>query len=214
MPTLPMQAHSQAANGWHGVFAPGGYEWWRFCAEGEGQRVVVTFFDGWPVDPAYVRGYARYRRRPTRVVPPLPRDCRGVEAVVSRSGQAEHRLTMRLPPSGLIATDDPSRITIGESRMEIRPDGSFGLQVQTEPSLAIEMVFRPPSLDMSIQPTASAGAGQRHHWLASPCRYAVAGTISQEPFTATGTWDHAWGVLPLGTDLRRWMQDAARPLET
>ncbi len=196
-----MQAHPRAASGWHGGFAPGGYEWWRFCAEGEGRRVVVTFYDGWPVDRLYRRAYHRYRRQPTRRTPPLPCDCRGFEASVYRGDQVEHRLALRLPPGELIATDDPSRIAIGLSRMEIEPDGSIRLHVQEQPPFAITLAFRPPAgVAASILGDPAVIAGQAN-WLAAPYRYDVTGMIGQQTLSATGTWDHGWGDLRQGLEL-------------
>src|SRR5688500_2921934 len=60
----------------HRVRSPGGYEWWHVeaCDASADLVVRIDLFDGDPFNPAYRRAYARYRRRPTRVAPPVPGD--------------------------------------------------------------------------------------------------------------------------------------------
>ena len=72
MPTVPMYIqHPQATDASHGVFAPGGYEWWHFDAEDEkGEvRIAIDFYDGYPFEGEYISRYERYLRRPTRREP-------------------------------------------------------------------------------------------------------------------------------------------------
>src|SRR5687767_726009 len=85
MPTVPLYDTPANPDAWHRVRAPGGYEWWHLDAVSPSGRETVTidFFDGDPFNAAYQAAYARYRRRPTRVVPPVPRDYPGVRVRVN-----------------------------------------------------------------------------------------------------------------------------------
>ena len=67
-------ARQPFADGWHAVAAPGGYEWWYFDAEDPATdtQLVAIFMEGFVFHPGYIRAYELYRRRPTRVAPPLP----------------------------------------------------------------------------------------------------------------------------------------------
>lgn len=204
MAILPMQLHPGYANAWQGVFAPGGYEWWRFDAResANDRRIIVTFFDGDPFDPAYQRAYARYRRNPTRVTPPFPRDCRGVRVAIHRGGHIEHQTTVRSPTTTWIATDDPTRITLGPGCMEIQPSGAINLRLDPADTLpAVHLTFHPPHPFPAPSPAEIA----RHQWIASPHRYVITGNIGEHAFDGTGVWEHVWGMLPLGHELRRWM---------
>lgn len=213
MPTLTMHAHPADAHAWHGVFAPGGYEWWRFIAEdaANDRRVIVTFFDGWPFDPAYVRADARYRRNPTRIAPVFPKDCRGVCAAVYRGGQVEHRMGFRQPPCQLIATDDPTRLAIGPGVMEIHQNGAILVRLEAIDRMPrIQLQFDPHD---ALAPMTPDAGDQPHGWIASPHRYAVKGAIDEQAFEGPGTWDHAWGALPVGRELRQWMSAAAEAMQ-
>src|SRR5688572_5757832 len=95
MPTLPLFELPKVEPGVpphvsHRVRAPGGYEWWHFDARDAGAgdvRVQIDLFAGDPFNRAYRRAYARYRRRPTRVTPPVPGDYPNLTATVFSKGE-------------------------------------------------------------------------------------------------------------------------------
>lgn len=200
-----MHAHPVDAFAWQGVFVPGGYEWWRFevWEPAQGWQIILIFFDGWPFDQRYVRAYARYRRRPTRITPPFPKDWRGIHAAVYRGAQAEHRATVFAPPGPLIVTADPARIAIGPGFMAVQSNGSITLRIDPTDQLpAIRLQFETPHALPA--PALSASDGP-HVWIASPCRYSVEGVLGEFPFAGTGVWEHAWGRLPVPSVLQRGM---------
>lgn len=202
-----MQVYPANVHAWQGLFAPGGYEWWRWDARdpASDRRIIVTFFDGDPFDPAYQRAYTRYRRYRTRVTPPFPRDCRGVRVAIHRDGHIEHQTTVRSSATALLATEDPTHITLGPGSLEIQPNGAIDLRLDHADTLPpVHLTFHPPH-PFPVPPPAAIA---RHQWVASPYQYTVTGNIAENAFDGTGVWEHAWGALPLGPDLRRWMQGA------
>src|SRR5215204_5571773 len=89
MPTLPLFTPASVPDAWHQVHAPGGYEWWYFDAEDtvNDRQIVGILLDGFIFHSGYLRQYAKYRRWPTRVAPPLPRHYRCAYFVVYERGK-------------------------------------------------------------------------------------------------------------------------------
>jgi hypothetical protein len=103
MPTIPLFTPTEDPDAWHQVRAPGGSEWWYLDAREDGAdlRVVAILFDGCPVHPEYLRRYARYRRRPTRFAPPVPRDFPCIYFAIDRAGRRVARCAIEYPPGSL-----------------------------------------------------------------------------------------------------------------
>src|SRR5690349_6074304 len=100
MPTLPLYNPAAVPDAWHEVIAPGGYEWWHFEAEDSAGEleVVADFYDGEPDSALYRRAYARFRRQPTRVTPPVPRDYPCVRFRVWEKVETVVECTGHFPP--------------------------------------------------------------------------------------------------------------------
>src|SRR4051812_26995968 len=109
MPTLPLYNTTAHPDGWHRVTAPGGYEQWHVEAEdaSSGIRLVVDLIEGDQLNREYLRAYRRYRRRPTRVAPPLPGDYPCVRVRVSDRGRPLWELDAPQPPGALRASASP-----------------------------------------------------------------------------------------------------------
>ena len=102
MPTLPLLTPTSSPDAWHNVTAPGGYEWWYFDAEdtANDRQIVAIFFDGFVFHPKYLRAYARYRRWPTWIAPPLPRWFRCAYFVVYECGKIVSQFMRQYPRGG------------------------------------------------------------------------------------------------------------------
>ena len=62
-------------------------------------RLVATFYDGCPLDARYLDRYARYRRRPTRVRPPVPSEYPAVYVTLFERGRPARAPINVLPAS-------------------------------------------------------------------------------------------------------------------
>src|SRR5687767_5497676 len=93
MPAIPLYTDPSYPDASHAVRAPGGYEWWTFDAEDAAgdTQLFVTLVEGHETDPGYLRAYARFRRRPTRVPPPVPRGYAFACFALYRGGRLAHR---------------------------------------------------------------------------------------------------------------------------
>ena len=198
MPTLPLYDTPGNVDAWHRVRAPGGYEWWHFEAtSGDSDvRVVIDFFDGDPFNAAYQRAYSNYRRRPTRVAPPVPRDYPCVRIQTFQTGKRVSLIDAPQPPGSLVASDDGMEIRIGPN--VIRSDGgAFQLSLESA-----EFTFRPLE---PHPPSVRELAGEERsaiHFRIIPCgSYDVSGTLRlgrETPFAGRGTYVHYFGTGPIG----------------
>ena len=234
MPTLPMLTPTPVADAWHAVTAPGGYEWWYFDAESNGTadgdlRVVAILFQGFVFHPGYLRAYARYRRRPTRVAPPVAGDYPCAYFVVYRGDAVVAQFMTQVPPPAFAASADRVDVTVGRNRLRADPDGTLRLSLAGTPwvltgrgpqtlagqTLSAELAFRPRLAHPPMERTffARRWSGADHHWvLANPlCDVTgeVAITGRPQPVRLTlngrGYHDHNYGTGPIGPGLRRWM---------
>ncbi len=227
MPTIPMLTPTAVPDAWHAVTAPGGYEWWYFDAEDGDVRVVAILFEGFVFHPGYLRAYDRYRRRPTRVRPPVPGDYPCAYFVVYRADAIVAQFMSQVPTFSAAA--DRVDVTAGPNRLTADPDGTLRLSLRGTPwvltgrgpqtligqTLSAELAFRPrlrhPPMERTFFDRSWSGAD--HRWvLANPlCDVAgeVALTGRPDPVRLTlagrGYHDHNYGTGPIGPGLRRWM---------
>lgn len=233
MPTLQLYASAPpAADVWHRVVSPGGYEGWHFDAEDEtgGLRIVADFFEGFISHPNYLRRYARYRRHPTRHLPPLPRDYPCVGFTVYEQGRVMARFMCQYQE--FFASDSKPDLRIGPNHVILEEDGSLRVQLRGTPwgmtllgprsrdaqTLAGEFSFRPsfsPQLrqcDLFFRKYS----GGEHHWIIARPHCRVKGTIYLYghagaatplvlPFNGRGYHDHRYGNAPIGSGLKHWV---------
>jgi len=218
MPTIPLYTPAVTPLGSHGVTAPGGYEWWRFDAEDAASdlRLLADFFDGHPFHPGYLRAYAHYRRWPTRIAPPLPRDYRCVRFALYRAGKIVARFQSRHDPAEFSASPAATEISIGSNHILAQPDGSLHVSLRgvtrAMQQVSAQLQFRP-------RPNIPVSAEQRighQHWVVAQPLCDVEGTVNvfspSAPatpevtmFQGVGGHDHSFGTRPFGDDAARWM---------
>src|SRR4051812_14710838 len=99
MPILPLYNPDAPPDAWHEVRAPGGYESWYFDAEDpSGDRLIVVIFSqGFTHAPMYLRRYARYRRHPTRITPPVPEEFPNLYVAYYEGGEQVHQSSTIFP---------------------------------------------------------------------------------------------------------------------
>ncbi len=226
MTTVPMMTPTDVPDAWHAVTAPGGYEWWYFDAEDGDLRVVAILFEGFVFHPGYLRAYGKYRRRPTRVAPPLPAQypCayfvvyRGSAIVAQFMAQAA---TFAASAGQVDVTVGANRLTAGGGALRLSLRGTPWVLTGRGPktlagrTLSAELTFRPrlahPPMERTFFDRSWSGAD--HRWvLANPLCDAtgeITITGGREPvrlrIAGRGYHDHNYGTGPIGPGLRRWM---------
>jgi hypothetical protein len=172
MPVIPLYETPPNPNAWHRVIAPGGYESWSFVAENhDGIRIEINLFDGDPVNRAYQAAYARYRRRPTRGAPPVPRDYPALRSLVSVGGVAQWKQDLSWPAGAFEGS--PSALKIGSCVVQLANAGAWRLTFET---LAAELIFEPSdSIPPQLVKLDSSDAAISHFRISGPQRYDVRG---------------------------------------
>jgi carotenoid 1,2-hydratase len=226
MPTIPLYACDGAADAWHRVTSPGGYEWWYFDAEDaeHDRQIVAILFQGFVFHPGYLRAYWRYRRRPTRVAPPLPAQFPCAYFVVYERGRIAHQFMTQYPSSAFVARSDAPQVAVGPNTMT--PDGAalrlkltgtpwkltfHGPVLLEDQTLEAEFAFRPHLSAPPQQRTFLSRqlSGADHHWVIANPLCDVTGTIrcvgQAIEFRGRGYHDHNYGTAPLGAGLKRWI---------
>jgi len=223
--TVPLYDVPSCPDGWHAVTAPGGYEWWYLDAEDrQGDlRLVGILFEGFVFHPQYLRAYWRYRRRPTRVAPPLPGDYCCAYLAVYRGGKLAGQFMSQYPPQQFAARGDALDVAVGPNRLWAEAGGlrlslrgtpwhltAMGPKRNSGEKLAADLAFEPilaaPALQRRFFSRRLSGAD--HHWIiANPlCR--ARGTIEIGGQTISldglGYHDHNFGTGPIGSGLKRW----------
>lgn len=227
MHLVPLCDASASPDGWHQVAAPGGYECWHFDAQDTtgDLRLVVDFFDGCIFHPGYLRSYARYRSRPTRVAPPLPQNYRCVQFVLYRAGAVLSRFTTQHDANRFAASPERPEVTIGPSGFAMDPDGSLELsfagesasadQRQVAGTLTFSRRAAAPAKEL-LFPPAAVSAGFDHRWITAASACQVRGALSlsggasaeaaeEITFHGRGYQDHRYGTAPVGLGVKRWI---------
>ena len=230
MPTLPLYTPNTVADASHRVIAPGGYEWWHFEAEdlATDTQLVATFHEGYVFHPGYLRAYARYRRRPTRVRPPVPGEYVCASFVLYRGGRVAHQFMAHYPATDFHAATEKLDVRIGPNRCHAGDDGTVRLTLRGRPwvktgrgaktlreqvlSAELEFVPRfshPPAEHRFISRETS---GADHYWVVADPLCDVTGTVrvdgAGEPlslnFRGRGYHDHHYGTAPVGAAVDPW----------
>ncbi|HEX8322428.1 MAG TPA: hypothetical protein VF595_00820 [Tepidisphaeraceae bacterium] len=216
----------------HDVRAPGGYEWWYFDAEDPATdtQIVAIYLHGFIFHPGYLRAYARYVRRPTKTLPPLPGDFACMYFVVYRGGRILHQFMTQVPPNAYAAARDAVDVTVGPSTLTRDADGlklriegtpwkltGRGPQTLVDQRLHADLTFAPslPHAPQERRFLSRAMTGADHHWVIASPLCDVRGEIRLDPirggagevihFTGRGYHDHNYGTAPLGPGLAKWI---------
>ena len=160
--------HLQPTDASHGVFAPGGYEWWHFDAEDEkgGLIAAVDFFNGCPAHPEYIKRHKQYKSSPTRHAPPLPEEYPCVSAVVYEQHVPILSFHRALGAGKLVASDQALKVSAAASGVrDERPEGGIMvLAVDPASGHRIELTFHPLLRPQSWEGRDWSAAGL-HHWV-------------------------------------------------
>ena len=213
MPTIPLLADPTNPNGSHAVTSPGGYEGWHFDASSDDGRLhlVAALHEAWDRDPLYARRYRWYRRFPTRLRPPLPREFPAVTFLLCEAGKPTVRFAARARPGDEVRTTDDGRsVRVGASHAERSSDGSIRLHLRGTDRLrtiAANLTFRPLiRLGREVTLIDSPAAGL-HRWVIVDPLCEVDGEVSifggaasSTPrvisFAGKGLHDHRYGTRP------------------
>lgn len=221
---LPMFTPA-AADGFHAVRAPGGYEWWYFDAEDRrtNTQIVAIFMHGFIFHPGYARAYAKFRRRPTRNRPPLPDDFVCAYFCVYRDGAILHQFMTQYPMHDFEASTTEPRVRIGPNSLT-PVDGKLKLSLEGRPwkltargpktfhdrTLAADITFTPKLSHAPIERIflSRKMTGADHHWIIANPLCEVTATIDcgdeRIGFSGVGYHDHNFGTGPIGPGLKRW----------
>ncbi len=218
MPTLPLFETPAHPDGWHRVTGPGGYEWWHLAAEDEGGRISlgVNLIEGDPYNAAYMRAYSRYRRRPTRVSPPLPRDYPCVRVNVSQGDRLLWELVAPQPPGTLRASTTATDVALGPCVLRGADDGVLRLSIDPPATavsssqragLHVDLMFRPLGprpVQWEEIPLGESKVLYRRPM--SDLRYEVTGSLRERDgtdvrreieFGGHGSYEHTFSTGPL-----------------
>jgi carotenoid 1,2-hydratase len=216
VPTLPLLLAELAptdADAPRHVTAPGGYEWWYFEAHDPvaDLRVTAILFDGNPFHPGYLRRYAWYRRFPTRLRPPLPREYPCTFVRVYEKGEPAGGGMWQYDPGACRATRGGVRV--GPDGFTRLPNGSMRLTVRR----SIDLTFAPKAASATAPHVYEMARGASvvapHGWIVSNPMCAVAGEVMVRGrsvrFDGLGYQDHNFGAEPVSLVARRWFWGCA-----
>jgi hypothetical protein len=195
MPTLPLYDSTARPDQWHRVIAPGGYEWWCFEATNSTGDVRVRFdvFDGDPFNPAYRSAYARYRRRPTRMAPPVPRDYPAARLTILNKPASEQRIDAAPAAGAFEAT--ASLIRVGPAAIAAGPNAS---SCRVLWGGLLDLMFRPvDKQDVQTQTLESDDPATVHFRNIIGTSFEVVGTLRGVEFHGRGRHDHFFGTGPM-----------------
>ena len=201
MPTLPLMTPTPHADASRKITAPGGYESWRFDASSDDGKLhlVAALHIGHPFDPRYLRRYARYRRFPTKVAPPVPADYCAVTFALLEKGRPALRFvtTARATVDDFNAAEDGSSVRLGASHLNraAGADGVLRLHLRGtyhDRTIAVNLSFRPQiraNCDIDLAATSAPSAP-------APAAPAAAAAPA-----APGVGEHRWIVVDPSCDV-------------
>jgi hypothetical protein len=223
MPTLDLITTPIHTGGSHRVLAPGGYEGWHFDASSDDGtlHLIAGLHEAYALDESYARAYARYRKRPTRVPPPLPKDFSAVTfALYQKDRQPVRFITRGTPPGEVNISSDGSRVRVGASHATRAGErGAIQLNLRgmnDGRTIAANFTFR-PLIRAEVESEVIErlpGAGL-HRWNPSDPMCDVDGEIAifdgsgappfTIPFAGSGQHQHRYGTRPMAAASPDWL---------
>jgi hypothetical protein len=182
-----------------GLSAPGGYQGWTFEAEDRSGtwQLSASFFEGFPLHPQYLRKYEAYRRAPTRLAPPMPREFPCVVVSLYGNGATVAQFLCAPRPEDCRFASDRLDVRIGASHFCRQGDGSIHLGLRGTPwgmtllgprpieaqQVTANLVFRPEFAHSCLEQTLAErkpggeSPGYEHRWMLADAYCHVQGTI-------------------------------------
>jgi hypothetical protein len=194
MPTIPLYDPTARPGQWRRVLAPGGYEWWCFEARSSAGDVCVRLdlFDGNPFSEEYRSAYARYRRRPTRVSPPVPRDYPAARLAILNKPSSVETIQAPTTPGTFDAT--PQRVRVGPAVMSRDDPGSIRVGWDG----ILDLMFRSaPGNTPEMHELESDEPTSAHYRTVMGTSLEVNGTLRGSEFAGSGRHDHFFGTGPI-----------------
>ena len=216
MPTLPLYTAAAPPDASHQSRAPGSYEHWSFSATTPHPHstFTLTFAHGDPLSTDYFRTYTRYRRRPTRVAPPVPDDYISVTASFHSPDHPAQTFSSAYPASAFSASPDHLDVRIGPHAARSTPAGVIHLTLQSA-SLSADLTFSPRTAPIPFTRLLPVPAAH-HAWTIARPACDVTGSLTAPalspgpiPFHAHGYQTHAFGSAPLAPALRSLLHGSA-----
>ena len=201
MPAIPLYETPLHPHAWHRVAAPGGYEAWSFIAEDrDGVRIEISLFDGDSFNDGYQTAYKRYRRRPTRVAPPVPRDFPAIRIEVFQQNVSRWQQKLPLPAGSFAAASAPVQIKAGPCAAILEANENW--RVTAEP-LSAELFFESPEpFDCQAAQMYSTESTIAHFRVSDLREYRVRGSYrlpkgAPTEFDGKGHLVHLFGTGPV-----------------
>jgi hypothetical protein len=213
---IPLFTPTDIPDASHQVTAPGGYECWNFHARNATGDLLIamSFSQGFPEHPGYLRAYRRFRQQPTRRTPPRPADYPCVCFSLYQNDRCVADFIAHFPADQLAATTDQTEVRCGPNLFVKEPGGSLLVEIRHR-ALSATFRFTPKRsgspLEQVIFPRGWSGAD--HRWVISNPLCEVTGEIrldltapSPLQFDGPGSHDHSFGLAPIGRGLNRWLR--------
>jgi hypothetical protein len=216
MPTLNLfdALPPSQANQWRRIRAPGGYEWWEFEARDPANDIYVrlSFHDGFAFHPEYARRYDAYRCRPTRQMPPVPREYPCVQCWIQEKDRPVAGFTAHLPAGAFSAEAAANVLTVGSHRLQLDAAETIVRLRSAVPAISADLAFRqnfpwsPMERSFGFCKTARA----EHRWVLAQPLCEVEGSIQLDErkieFSGSGCQDHYYGDAPIASTVGRWLR--------
>ncbi|HEX8522177.1 MAG TPA: hypothetical protein VF669_07965 [Tepidisphaeraceae bacterium] len=228
MPTLPLYAQTLTAGepeSWHRINAPGGYETWQFYAAGENDLWAGASLSwGSTFLPGYLRRYERYRRRPTRYAPPVPKEHCSASFAVFQGGRQLARFDTPVNGDAFNISRGHTGVSVGANRMTVDEKGRLHLNLRGTPwrerwrapmlmhdrTVSAQLVFEPVAAPMPRELDWLGAETPVHRYALSRPLCKVSGDIAIFEGSASppkvvqlrgrGCHEHTWGTRPMSWD--------------
>jgi hypothetical protein len=213
--------HPQPTDASHGVFAPGGYEWWHFDAEDEGRGLYMTveFFDGWPFHAIYRERYGRFLRNPTRCAPPIASEHPYVFLHLYERERLVGAVCTAFPPGSLNAASGALDVRVGDNSV-VRDEDRIRLNVagmaRGGTPLRAYLHFHPVAASQAKEFDLTGSSRGKHRWVLVDPVLEVEGQVhlgregEMIPLRGRGYHDHFYGTGDLAS--AAWGQVRGRAL--
>jgi hypothetical protein len=217
-----MTTPTASPDAWRRIAAPGGYEGWHFSATSDDQttHLVAALHATWALDRTYLRRYRTYRRRPTRVAPPIAAEYPAVTFALYERGRRAIVVAARATKDQFSADPAGQSVRVNASHAQRAAGGVLNLNLRGGTrdgrTLAARLAFRPHvgqgAQVALVSPDAKCGD---HGWVVADPLCDVNGEVSifdsalgaprVIPFAGVGCHDHLWGTRAMEDASPQWI---------